>query len=387
MIIGIDATSFSHPQPGGYKTYVTNLLTALQRIPSQHTLQVFLDREVSPAARSVLPGGKGIVISNRVPVFRQVLREQIQLPRQADNGDCSIVHYTANTAPVYSRTPFVLTLHDVIALTEPQAPIAFSRKRLWQWMIDRYARYVIPEAVNDCQAVITVSDFEKGEIAQHFKLPSHRIHVIHLAPSSVFRPFPRSKSRATGDQIRNAYGLGPGYILAIGHEPRKNVSTVLQAFSHLDRSLQKQAGLLIVCARQHAQQALQDEIARLHLDEVVRVIGGVPPEELNLLYNGSAALVFPSLRESFGLPPLEAMACGTPVVASNTSSLPEVLGDAAILVRPTDIPALTSAMEQVLTDRVLAEDLRERGLAHSRIFSWEKTARATLAVYERAAAV
>ncbi len=382
MIIGIDATSFSHPQPGGYKTYVVNLLSALQRSPSHHTFRVFLDREVSPAARSALPGGAGIVVSNRVPMFRQVLREQIQLPRQAARERCAAVHYTANTAPVSSPGPYVLTLHDVIALTEPQARIAFSRQRLWQWMIAKYASFVIPIAAANCQAVITVSDFEKSQIVRHLKLLPDKIHAIRLAPNPLFHPFPQVEREAASRQSTDTYGLGERYFLAIGHEPRKNLSSVLRAFAGLGPSLRRQTGLLVVCARQPAQQALRHEIDDLHLSDNVRVIGGVSPEDLLRLYNGAAALVFPSLRESFGLPPLEALACGTPVIASNTSSLPEVLGDAALLIDPTDVSALGGAMEAVLADPSLADSLRERGLAQCRQFSWEKTARETVSVYE-----
>ncbi len=382
MLIGIDATAFSHPQPGGYKTYVTNLLAALQQTKSQHSFRVFLDREVSSTALSLLASDNGIVVSNRVPIIRQVLREQIQLPRQAMKEHCSVVHYTANTAPVFSRLPHVLTLHDVIALTEPQAPLLLSQKRLWQWMIGQYARHIIPAASRNCKAVITVSDFEKDQIVQHLKLSPDKIHPIHLAPSPLFYALPELEREAARKQVRNAYGLGPRYVLAIGHEPRKNVPSVLRAYSGLGASLQEQTGLLIVCARQHAQQALRDEIAHLHLDETVRVIGGVSPEDLLRLYNGAAVLMFPSLRESFGLPPLEAMACGTPVIASNTSSLPEILGDAALLVDPTDMPALTEALGAVLTNQGLADSLSERGLMRCRQFSWERTAQETIAVYE-----
>lgn len=382
MIIGIDATAFSHPQPGGYKTYVTNLLAALRDTPSQHTFRIFLDREVSPIERLAVPEGNGIVVSNCVPALRQVIREQIQLPRQATRERCSVVHYTANTAPSYSRTPFVLTLHDTIALTGPQAPFALSHRRLWQWMLGQYARYVIPSAARNCQALITVSDFEKRQIVRYLKLPSEKIHSIHLAPASLFHPFDQSKREAANEQVISTYGFGQRFILAVGHEQRKNVSSVLRAYGRLKIPLRKQTGLLIVCARQPARRSLQDEVARLQLGDTVRVIGGVKPEDLLHMYNGAAALVFPSLRESFGLPPLEAMACGTPVIASTASSLPEVLGDAALLVPPMDLTALTSAIERVLDDSYLAASLTDRGIARCKQFSWERTAMKTLAVYE-----
>lgn len=383
MIIGIDGTAFSHPQPGGYKTYVTNLLTALQRTPSQHSFRVFLDRQLPPEAFSRLPGGSGIVVSNRIPILRQVLREQVQLPRRAAKERCTVVHFTANTAPVCSPVPSVLTLHDVIALAEPQARFALDGQRLWQWLIARYARYVIPAAAARCRTVVTVSNYEKAEIIRQLRLPPDKIRAIHLAPNPLFRPFSTPERKTTSDQIASTYGVEPSYILSVGHEPRKNVSSVIRAYASLEPSLKKRTSVLIVCARQPAQQALKEVIANLKLDGRVRVIGAVPPEELLRLYNGAAALVFPSLRESFGLPPLEAMACGTPVIASNTSSLPEVLGHAGILVAPTDVAEIAGGIDRVLTNPGFADELRERGLDRAASFSWHKVALQTIEVYEQ----
>lgn len=386
MIIGIDATSFSHPQYGGYKTYVTNLLLALQQIPHDHTFRIFLDREVPRFDLAQLPIGSGMVITNRIPGLRQAIREQLQLPRHAIMARCQIVHYTANTAPAFAQLPYVLTLHDVIAVTEPQAPAPVSRKQIWQWAIDVYVRLIIPVAARKSRFIVTVSNFEKHQIAQHLQLPVDKIYPIHLAPSTVFQPLTDAQREQAHNRVRTMYGIDLPYVMAVGHEPRKNIVRVVRAFAELDPILRNRHGLVIVCAREHARQALQREVDIHQLNDSVRIIGGASPADLMQLYNGARAMVFPSLRESFGLPPLEAMACGTPVVASNTSSLPEVLGDAALLVTPTDTPALSAAMASILRDPALAEDLRTRGLARSQQFSWHDTARATLAVYEQAAA-
>jgi glycosyltransferase involved in cell wall biosynthesis len=382
MIIGIDATPFSHPQPGGYKTYVTNLLTAMSQLPTQRIFRVFLDREVAPEVQARLPGGHGIIVSNKVPVLRQFFREQWQLPAQAAKEHCAIAHFTANTAPIFSPTPYILTLHDIIALTEPQASIALSSRQLWQWGIGMYTRSIIPTAVKGSQAVITVSEFEKRQIADHFKLPADRIHAIHLAPNPIFQPLPQPQRKAARDQVLNRHMLGQRYLLAIGHEPRKNIMSVIQAYQQIDARLREECSLLIVCARQHARQTLQQQIDSLCLSEKVQVLPGQAPEELLQLYNGASALVFPSVRESFGLPPLEAMACGTPVIASNTTCLPEVLGDAGMLIAPMDTAEIADAINRVLTNPGLADELRARGLAHVASFSWLKTAQQTLGVYE-----
>lgn len=178
-----------------------------------------------------------------------------------------------------------------------------------------------------------------------------------------------------------------GHVLGIASAaPRKNTSALLTAYARLPQTLRQIHPLVLVCTHADIVEMMKAKATVLSLDNHVQILHGVENSELLQLYRAAGVFVFPSLEEGFGLPPLEAMACGTPVIASNTSSLPEVLGDAAVLVTPTDILALTNAMEQVLTDRVLALELRERGLARSQRFSWEETARETVAVYERVAA-
>ena len=169
-------------------------------------------------------------------------------------------------------------------------------------------------------------------------------------------------------------------------EPRKNARNLIEAYSHLRVALQAKYPLVLVCTHASAESRLALQAEDLGIKQRVILIEQPSDEDLLLLYNAASLFVFPSLEEGFGLPPLEAMACGTPVIASNTSSMPEVLGDAALLVSPTDIRALASAMNDVLTSPHLSDQLAERGLQRSRMFSWERTARETLTVYERVAA-
>jgi glycosyltransferase involved in cell wall biosynthesis len=166
-------------------------------------------------------------------------------------------------------------------------------------------------------------------------------------------------------------------------EPRKNLPTLLRAFRRLRDNYKTDAVLAIAGRRGWLFQEVDKVVAELNLGESVRFLGGVPNEELVYLYNAAKLFVLPSHYEGFGLPPLEAMACGTPVIVSNVSSLPEVVGDAGMLIDPADVEGLTVAMWRALTDDALRREMREKGLRRAQIFSWERTARETLAVYRK----
>jgi glycosyltransferase involved in cell wall biosynthesis len=205
--------------------------------------------------------------------------------------------------------------------------------------------------------------------------------VTPLAPSPIFQRLTGAAAESAQVEMQTRYQLRPGFFVAVGYEPRKNVARVIEAYQMLEPSLRGQHSLLIVCAREPVRQELMKRVDELGLSESIRVIGGVEHHSLCKIYNSAAAMVFPSLRESFGLPPLEALACGTPVIASNTSSLPEVLGDAALLVTPTDVRALMESMNAVVAAPDLAADLSIRGLEWSAQFSWQRTAQQTAEVY------
>jgi glycosyltransferase involved in cell wall biosynthesis len=169
----------------------------------------------------------------------------------------------------------------------------------------------------------------------------------------------------------------------MGYEPRKNLARVIEAYAGIRRDLRDECSLVLICSKQEVRVALSQELSRKGLGAIV--VGNLADSDLRWLYGLAQVFVFPSLQEGFGLPPLEALTCGTPVITSNTSSLPEVVGDAALLVPPTEVKAIVDALTQVLTSSTLADELRARGLERSKMFTWERTARETLAVYEQVA--
>jgi len=224
-----------------------------------------------------------------------------------------------------------------------------------------------------------VSTYYKRQIVEKLGIAPHRVTVTYCAPAPQYSP--SSGGPATSKTSGHLEGCDS--VLGIASAaPRKNTGALVTAYARLAKALRDKHPLALVCTHAGVREILQAKIALLSLNDHVRLLTGVEDSELVQLYRSAGVFVFPSLEEGFGLPPLEAMACGTPVVASNTSSLPEVLGDAALLVDPTDVEALAGAIEAVLTDPSLADSLRHRGPAHCRQFSWERTAKGTLAVYE-----
>jgi glycosyltransferase involved in cell wall biosynthesis len=265
----------------------------------------------------------------------------------------------------------LVTLHDAFPLSFPGHSTAFERLLYRFWL---------PLILPHFDGVITDSQNSKRDICRLLHMSDKKVIVIPAASTRHFRPL----TEAEISPVLGRYGLIRPYILYVGSiEPRKNLLRLLDAYVLLRESL-SQYHLVIVGARNYWKSSpVARAVEHQGLQAQVTFTGYIPDEHLPALYNGAALFCFPSLYEGFGLPVLEAMACGVPVVTSNTSSLPEVAGDAAFLVDPYNVDEIAAAMRRVLQDGELAHDLHHRGLARAAQFSWEKTARETIAVYEK----
>jgi glycosyltransferase involved in cell wall biosynthesis len=290
--------------------------------------------------------------------------QQVRLPLAAFTHKLDVLH-SLNFATVrFCPCPQVVTIYDLSFLTYPS---------LTEPAVARYLYRVVPQAVERADIVLAISAFTAEELHQRLGVAREKIHVTPLGVDSRFAPVSGFNKPPASSNLP--------YVLYVGSVGlRKNLQTLIEAFAIIARQGFPHT-LVLAGAEAYLGAEVKSAVRSHGLQDRVVLIGYVPDEDLPPLYSGASLFVFPSLYEGFGLPPLEAMACGTPVVCSNTSSLPEVVGDAALLVNPLDAEAMARAMATILENRQLADQLRKAGLARVRDFSWNSTADRTLKAY------
>lgn len=360
----------------GVGNMVHHLIGALARLPDPPELRVYV------TAGTPIPGGGGPVQYRVLPCVPYPVWEQVLVPWAAARDGAEVLHSPANTGPlrVPGRIAHVVTVHDVLFLRQPAG--AERSPSVYQRLGRRYRRAVSPPAARRAAAVIAVSEHTRAQLERVAGIAADRAHVVREAAGDEFRALPADDALAA---------LPPGvdgarpYVLALGAiDPRKNTLRVLDAFARF-----RAAGFadhqLVVAGIDHGfERRLRVRAGELGIRDRVVLLAYVTTAQLVALYNRAELFLYPSLAEGFGLPVLEAMACGTPVIASCTTAIPEVAGAAAILVEPTDTNALTGAMRVVAGDAATRGRLRELGPRRAAEFSWGRAAAETLAVYERA---
>ena len=283
------------------------------------------------------------------------------------------VYHEPGFLPFQCSSPTVITIHDLSPLRYPEAHPAQRVRDFGEQL---------PKAINRAAQIIVDAESVRGEVMETFGVLPERIHTIHLGVAPYYRP----RSRAETAPARQHYALEHGqYILAVGTlEPRKNLMQAIDAYSALPDSIRRNTPLVIAGMRGWMVQELESRLRQLEERGEVRWLGFVPAADLPLLYSGAAMLVYPSLYEGFGLPVLEAMASGIPVITSNRASLPEVAGDVGLMVDPGDTIALRRWMQQLLENRAEAQRLGILGIERARQFTWGACAEKTLAIYQKA---
>lgn len=366
MRIGIDARLLAY-RPGGIARYTEALAQALARIGAEDDFVLLVGRK---ERRQIVPGLR----QRRLLTPPHHRLEQIALPLELAFAGLDLLHSPDFIPPFYRRCLAVITVHDLAFLRFPETVTEDSRRYYGQ----------LERAVQSADGIIAVSEATRRDLAEMLGLAPERVRVIHHAADDGFRPL----DGEAVERFRRQRGLPQGFILWVGTlEPRKNLSTLLRALRCLkEREPALSPMLVLAGARGWLYEDDLRLVEKLRLSENVMHLGPVSFGELPLLYNAARLFVFPSLYEGFGFPPLEAMACGTPVVSSSSSAMPEVLGDAAILLDPRDVDGFAAAMMRMLEDEVLRREMRHRGLAQAASFSWERTARQTLALYREVAA-
>jgi glycosyltransferase involved in cell wall biosynthesis len=367
MRIAFDGTTL-RPGRTGVGYYTEHLLRHLAAQAQDDELVVVSNRPVDTTRP--LPSRVRIAATSwRVPrmVWMQTLAPRLLRRERAD-----IVHFTNGMVPLVSPVPTVVTIHDMSLTLYPRYHPP-RRVLLNRPLVDIAARRA--------DAIITVSQSAKRDIVRLYGLPHERVHVVHEAAAPSFRPVHDSSER---DRVRRKYGLADRFILYVGTiEPRKNLPNLIEGFARRWKSgdLPHQ----LVCAGPYGwlSRDIEDRIERLQIEEAIRFTGYVPFEDLPVLYSLAEMFVFPSLYEGFGLPVIEAMACGTPVITGHVAALAEVGGGAVEQVDNLDAESLGEAMVGLARSRERRENYSALGLQRSQVFSWDHAARETLAVYSR----
>jgi glycosyltransferase involved in cell wall biosynthesis len=364
MRIAIDARKL---HDYGIGTYVRNLLRQIARQDTTTEYVVICQPKDCPGVEGL--GENFRAISDKSQPYS--VGEQITVPLDLRRAGVDLFHEPHYVLPPLVPCRSVVTIHDCIHLRFPQY--------LPNRMAYAYARTFLWAATHQADRIITVSEASKRDILEYFHVPPERIEVIYNGIDERFWTPPPEDAI---ERVRERYQLTDPFILYTGNiKPHKNLERLIDAFHQLRREGLDQVKLLIIGDEISKYATLRRAVHRHKLHKHVRFHGFVPDDTLAVLYRLAAAFVFPSLYEGFGLPPLEAMASGTPVVTSNVSSLPEVVGDAALLIDPHDVDAIAGAIRMVLTDAALRDDLRARGFRRAREFSWERSVARVRSIY------
>ncbi|MDY7041901.1 MAG: glycosyltransferase family 1 protein [Chloroflexota bacterium] len=350
----------------GPNSYIFHLLRNLDGIGGEYRYKAFISDH-----RFATSGEMALYLTHW-PAYGPAARvawEQLILPVVLHRQRMDLIHGMAFVAPLLSPCPTVITVFDLSFLRFPDAFRRANRT---------YLRIFTPLSARHSKRVIAISQHTKRDVIRLLGVPAERVEVVYCGVDEDFYPRPAAEVR----EFRRKKELPERFMLFVGTlEPRKNVRRLIEAYAQT-----RDLGVRLVIAggKGWLYEDIFATVEQLGLNDEVFFAGYVPAEELPLWYNAADLFVYPSLYEGFGLPPLEAMACGTPVISSNAASLPEIVGEAGLTVAPQDVDSLAAAMRQVLTDQNLHAQLRERGLQQARKFSWGKAARQTAEVYRQA---
>lgn len=368
MRIGIEAQRIFRKNKHGMDYVVLQEILEIQKMDTENEYFVF----VKPGEDRCVESTQNVhVIELDCPSYP--LWEQWALPRAAKRAKVDILHCTSNTAPIWCDLPLVLTLHDIIFL-EPRDK---QNKSLYQNMGWFYRRINVPRILDKCRRIITVSNFEKENIITKLHIPEQRMAMIYNGYNEWFRPVEYVQG------IFRKYIPENGYFFFLGNtDPKKNTERTLVAYSkYLQQSDIKRKLLMADLDSDF----LNSIITRNGIDNIRNHIvmpGYIVNSDLPYIYNQAFAFLYTSLRESFGIPLLESMACGTPVITSNTSSMPEIGGPDAILVNPESSDEIATMMLRLERDKAFYQKQKEIGLERAKLFSWKKTAEQLLEVYK-----
>lgn len=367
MRIGIFADRIGS-KGGGLETYERELIKGFMEIDGQNQYVIFgCSQKAIEKSLGRHPRFTFMTVSKN----SKFLRLSLTLPYELAKNHLDIVHICM-VPPVFCPHKYIMTVHDLAPFIHPE----FFPKRILLRL-----NPLLKKGIKNADKIITVSEATKRDVIRLFGIDAHKIIVIPHGIDSHYKPVEDKKSAVT---LLKKYGIAGKYILYVGRiQARKNISSLIQAFQLLKKRRKLEHKLVLVGKMMWESKEFYKEIDNLDIREDVILTDHAPYSDLPFFYNNADAFVYPSLFEGFGLPPLEAMACGTPVIVSNMTSIPEVVGDAALFVDPYDISSIAEGMEKLLSSDNLKKDLIKKGFQRAKQFSWKETAKKTLSVYEQ----
>ena len=364
MRIGIDARMF---HKAGIRRYAAELTQHLSKIDQDNEYYVYLSSKRQNNFEEL--NSNFNVVTIEAPLFS--LREQLLLVRHCKKNELDVLHTTFDFGvPLFPTTKIVVTVHD--AFFGPLTFFKSFKTRLFYQLLTRYS-------VHRSDITVVISDFIRRKVLQYIpgvRAKADKIRVVQNGVGSEFRSF---HHRQEIEQMKQRYRIKGKYLFCVGSfaSRNKNLLRILEAFCNLPLRLRSEYQLVIAGEFLSTVPEASRVIERLRAEDYIRCLGYVPDDDLPLLYNGAEVFIFPSLHEGFGIPVLEAMACGTPVMTSNVTAMPEIAGGAAMLV-----DEMTNSIREILANENLRKDLSEKGQARAKSFSWLATARKTLDIYE-----
>ncbi|MBC8436061.1 MAG: glycosyltransferase family 4 protein [Bacteroidetes bacterium] len=373
MRVAIEGQRLFRPKKHGMDFVALELVKNIQLLDLKNEYFVFVKPDEDVCLQS--KGNMNIIELGGGPY---PIWEQHALPHAVKKYKCDLLHCTSNTAPLYNPAPMVVTLHDIFYLEN----VSLFNKGFstYQKFGNMYRRYIVPSIVKKAKRVITVSKSEKNRILHFFHLKDEQVSVVYNGVSLNFKPV---TDREALDEIRARYNLPEKFLFFLGNtDPKKNTKGVLTAFAKYVRETNSQVPIVIADYPQEDLERILQEIHEPDIIQYIHRLDYVKNTDLPGIYTMAAAFLYPSFRESFGIPMLEAMSCGTPVITSNVFAMPEVAGEAAVQVDPTNPYDLARAIHKVLAEPEFSKSLAEKGFAQAKRFSWAKMAEDYMDIYK-----
>ena len=376
MKIGIEGQRLFRKKKHGMDMVALELIRNLQKIDLENEYFIFVKPDEDDTVLQETLNFKIIRLEGgSYPQW-----EQFALPKAARDAGCEILHCTSNTAPINCPIPLVVTLHDIIYMESSYLRILTGSATPYQKFGNAYRKLVIPRIIKISRKIITVSHFEKNRIGEFFGMKGDaRLTAVYNGVSEHFKPV---TDQAEISRVKEKYHLPDHFFFFLGNtDPKKNTKGTLKAFSDFIKQTGSDHKLVMLDYDRSELEKILDEIGDRSLLERILLTGYVVNTDLPAIYSQSQVFLYPSLRESFGIPMLEAMACGVPVITSNTSSMPEVAGNGALIIDPFKPEEITDGIIQILNNQTMREELIKNGFDQAAKFSWKAMAESVLEIY------